>query len=201
MLLADDQIEIAIAIQVDESGSAGLTHRNSAKRVGGTRGLLHIASFGGCTDVQEVAQRPVALADGQVEVAIIIEVGKRWSGITTNVCKRICGSKHRRGDGADIDEIIDVAFPIPTMASRSPSPSRSAKVGALSSPTSKPSNGLAAPVCSESRRDGRAGVLEIDQDPIGPPTTASRSPSPSRSASWVCAPHIRPLNGLAAPVC
>ena len=69
------------------------------------------------------------------------------------------------------------------MASRSPSPSRSAKLGVAFVPHIDAVERIGgAGALGEGRREGRAGVLEIAQGAVVCPTTASRSPSPSRSA-------------------
>ncbi len=89
----------------------------------------------------------------------------------------------------------------PTTISRSPSPSRSTKLGALREPTSMPSSGLTAPVSSVNPAS-RSLLSKTFNVPSISPTTISRSPSPSRSMKLgvLRSPTSKLSNGLAPPV-
>ena len=100
-------------------------------------------------------QGAVELPDDGVEVAVAVEVGeaRRAAEPHVDAVERIGGAgalgEGRRHGRAGVLEIVQGAVRLtPTTASRSPSPSRSAKLGVLLNPTSTPLNGLAAPVRS-----------------------------------------------------
>ena len=100
--------------------------------------------------MQDAVLRP----DDGVEVAVAVEVGEARRAIEGHIdaVERIgrAGAlgEGGRDDRAGVLEIAQGPAIFPTRASRSPSPSRSAKLGVLKFPTSTPLNRLAAPVCS-----------------------------------------------------
>ena len=110
--IADDEVEIAVLIMIDErriAGAPGLSGEPIEWIVGTCQ--FHVGGFGDGADVHEIAKGSAVDADQKVEVAVVIEIGKGWSGIADiEVEKRIDGSKDGRGGGADIDEIVDIAL-------------------------------------------------------------------------------------------
>ena len=153
---------------------------------------------------------PSLCPDDEVEVAVAVEVGEAGRADVPHIdaVERIGGAgalgEGRRDGRAGVLEIAQAAVLSPTTASRSPSPSRSAKLGvALSSHIDAVERIGGAGALGEGRRGGRAGVLEIVQGAVVVPDDgvevavavevgeAGRAPVPTST----------PLNGLAAPVC
>ena len=175
-LFPDDGVEVAVAVEIGEAGRAEQPQIDAIERIGGA-GALGESRRGGRAGVLEIVQVAVNVPDDGVEVAVAVEVGEAGPGPAPHIdaierigwagafgegrSKRPCRCSRNSAGCRRVS---------PTTASRSPSPSRSAKLGALFEPHIDGVERIGgAGALGEGRRGGRAGVLEIVQVAVNVP--------------------------------
>ncbi len=115
--VADDGVEVAVAVEVGEARRAVVPH-TAVERIGGA-GALGEDRRGGRAGVLEIVQGAVVVADDGVEVAITVEVGEagRAAILKIDSVERIGGTgplgEGRRDGGAGVLEIVVMAEVVP----------------------------------------------------------------------------------------
>ena len=183
--VADEGVEVAVAVDVGKVGIGAGPDVGQAEGVGGGGGE---GRSGGCAGVSEDDREPVPLADHRVEVAVAVDVGKVGRGGAADVGEaEWVGGGGGEGRSAGRCRCCGRRSCCRTAcrskASRSPSPSMSAKVGRGIGPRRRPGRmgwwtAAAKAGASRARCCGRRSCCRRSS-----PTKASRSPSPSMSAS------------------
>jgi hypothetical protein len=75
VVLPDDGVEVAVAVEVGESRRAEEAHIDAVERIGGA-GALGEGRRDGRAGVLEIVQDAVTFSDDGVEVAVAVEVGQ-----------------------------------------------------------------------------------------------------------------------------
>ena len=169
----DDGVEVAVAVEVGEARRAQAPDIDAVERIGGA-GARGEGRRAGRAGVLEIAQGAVDCPDGGVEVAVAVEVGEAGRAVEPHIdgVERIGGAGllgenwRRRRVGEIVqraelfpDDGVEVAVAVEIgEAGRAEQPQIDAveRIGG-------------AGALGESRRGGRAGVLEIVQVAVNVP--------------------------------
>ena len=136
--VADERVEVAVAVDVGEVGSDEARRRRSGRRGWWTGRRSRCRGRAGVAEDERVA---VGLADEGVEVAVAVDVGQLGRGVGPHIVQAEGvggrggeGRSDRRAGVPEEERVAEVTSPM--SASRSPSPSMSARSGTASNPTS-----------------------------------------------------------------
>jgi hypothetical protein len=113
VVVADDGVEVAVAVEVGEAGRAAILKIDSVERIGGTGPLGEGRRDGGAGVLEIVVMAEVVPDDG-VEIAVAVEVGEAGRAEVPNIdaVERVGGAgllrKRERCDGGEAGGVGDL---------------------------------------------------------------------------------------------
>ena len=108
----DDEVEVAVAVEIGEAGRAEVTHIDAVERIGGA-GARGEGRRDGRAGVLEIVQVAVLFPDDGVEVAVAVEVGeaRRAEEPHIDAVQRICHAgllREQRDGGGEAGGVGDL---------------------------------------------------------------------------------------------